>query len=358
MGALSALASGDVAIVATDTVYGLAALPGSQGYDRIFRIKGRPASQVLPWLVADSDALDRWGEDASGTAHAIAEELWPGALTLVVEASDEAKALGGTAADGSIALRCPDSPELRTLIAAVGSPVACTSANLHGHPAVSVLEELEDAFSGLAGRAQLPASCPGARSSTIVDCRGAGLRLLREGPISLADVRACAFGDTLHQQSVQRRNRGMDRKRIALASDHGGFEQKGKLRSWLEAQGHEVVDFGCFGTESVDYPDYASAVAHAVADGKADLGVLVCGTGIGMQIAANKVRGVRAANVTSPEFAALSREHNNANVVTLSGRFVALEENQRILEAFIGTDFAGGRHERRVAKIADMEQEG
>lgn len=139
--------------------------------------------------------------------------------------------------------------------------------------------------------------------------------------------------------------------RIAIGSDHGGFEQKESLRAWLVARGHVVEDCGCDSADSVDYPDYAAAVAHAVADGRADFGVLVCGTGIGMAIAANKVPGVRAANAVSAEFARLSREHNDANVLTLSGRFVDAADNEAILDAFLSTPFAGGRHARRVEKI-------
>lgn len=144
--------------------------------------------------------------------------------------------------------------------------------------------------------------------------------------------------------------------RIALASDHGGFGQKERLRPWLEELGYQVTDFGTGSEESVDYPDFALPAASAVAAGEADFGVLVCGTGIGMQIAANKVHGIRAANVTSVRFAHLAREHNDANVLTLSGRFVDFEENQRIVEEFLSTQFAGGRHERRVAKIMQIER--
>ncbi len=143
--------------------------------------------------------------------------------------------------------------------------------------------------------------------------------------------------------------------RIALASDHGGFEQKEQIRDWLTDQGYEVEDFGCNSTESVDYPDYAAPAARAVASGACDRGILVCGTGIGMMLAANKIRGIRAANVTSVPFAELCREHNNANIVTLSGRFVDLATNESIIEVFLRTEFAGGRHARRVEKIMDLE---
>lgn len=145
--------------------------------------------------------------------------------------------------------------------------------------------------------------------------------------------------------------------RIAIGSDHAGFEQKELIKQHLVDGGHEVADLGTVSEESVDYPDYALAVARAVAKGEADRGVLVCGTGIGMAIAANKIIGVRAANVTSAEFARLARQHNNANVVTVSGRFVPAEENFAIVDAFLETEFEGGRHAGRVGKISAAESE-
>lgn len=144
--------------------------------------------------------------------------------------------------------------------------------------------------------------------------------------------------------------------RLSIGSDHGGFEQKAQLAAWLQEQGYEVEDRGCHGAQSVDYPDYALPVAEDVAAGRAEFGILVCGTGIGMAIAANKVKGIRAANITNPEFARLTRQHNNANVLTLSGRFVSLEDNKAIIEAFLGTPFEGGRHCNRVDKIAAIEE--
>ena len=143
--------------------------------------------------------------------------------------------------------------------------------------------------------------------------------------------------------------------RVAIGSDHAGFGQKEQLCAFLDVRGHTVVDCGCFSEERVDYPDFAREVAQSVAQGEADFGVLVCGTGIGMCMAANKVRGIRAANVTSIDFAQLAREHNDANVVCLSGRFVDEEVNEAILDVFLGTEFAGGRHAGRVDKIMALE---
>lgn len=143
--------------------------------------------------------------------------------------------------------------------------------------------------------------------------------------------------------------------KISIASDHAGFEQKERLRAFLEGLGHEVRDHGPATDDRVDYPDYAVPVAKDVAEGRADRGVLVCGTGIGMALAADKIAGVRAANIITPQFAALCREHNDANVITLSGRFVEPEVNEEILRTFLTTDFGGGRHAGRVEKIMALD---
>lgn len=143
---------------------------------------------------------------------------------------------------------------------------------------------------------------------------------------------------------------------ISLGSDHAGFEQKSQLADFLVKLGYDVIDRGPDTDERVDYPDFALLVARDVAEGVADYGVLVCGTGIGMAMAADKVPGIRAANIITPQFAALSREHNDANIITLSGRFVGLETNQEILRTFLSTDFGGGRHAGRVEKIMAIDE--
>ena len=144
--------------------------------------------------------------------------------------------------------------------------------------------------------------------------------------------------------------------KIALGADHGGAEQKDALIAHLQDAGYETLDFGVDrADESVDYPDYALPVAHAVADGKAEIGILICGTGIGMAITANKVKGIRAATVTDVNAARLAREHNNANVLALSGRFTAPATNIEIVDTFLAAHFEGGRHQRRLDKITAAE---
>lgn len=143
--------------------------------------------------------------------------------------------------------------------------------------------------------------------------------------------------------------------RIHLGADHAGFALKESVRDILIGLGYEVTDVGTDGEDSVDYPDFAAAVATAVASGDADAGVLVCGTGLGMAIAANKVPGVRAIQASDPEMARMARLHNDANVITLPGRHISPAQAAEVLEAFLGTQFEGGRHQRRVDKIGALE---
>jgi len=144
--------------------------------------------------------------------------------------------------------------------------------------------------------------------------------------------------------------------KISIGADHAGFLLKERLRQWLAAQGHEVLDQGTDSQQSCDYPDFAARVAEDVAAGKAERGVLVCWTGVGMLIAANKVRGVRAAPAVWPEQVRLSRAHNDANVISFGARFIDPEAAEALLEVFLTTPFEGGRHARRVGKIIALEE--
>jgi ribose 5-phosphate isomerase B len=145
--------------------------------------------------------------------------------------------------------------------------------------------------------------------------------------------------------------------KIAVGADHAGFALKEKIREWLKNQGFEVQDEGTHCGDSVDYPDYARKVGETVAKREAEMGILVCGSGIGMSIAANKVAGIRAAAVTTVHEAQMSREHNNANVLTLGARILSEDLALKIVERWLHTPFAGGRHQRRVEKISQLERE-
>ena len=144
--------------------------------------------------------------------------------------------------------------------------------------------------------------------------------------------------------------------RIALASDHAGYAEKERLKTVLTDLGVEFDDLGTASDESVDYPDYARRVAEKVAQGQVEQGLLVCGSGTGMAITANKVRGVRAAVAWSEETARLARQHNDANVLAIGARTTPATDIPNIVRAWFSTDFEGGRHADRVAKICDVEQ--
>ncbi len=147
-----------------------------------------------------------------------------------------------------------------------------------------------------------------------------------------------------------------ERLRIAVGSDHAGFPLKEKVREYLVSRGYEVEDHGTESAESVDYPDYAEKVATRVAAKEVNFGVVVCGTGVGVAISANKVPGIRAAPCNDTLTARMAREHNDANVLTLGGRVVDESTARKILDVWLATPFAGGRHQRRVDKIAAIDQ--
>jgi ribose 5-phosphate isomerase B len=144
--------------------------------------------------------------------------------------------------------------------------------------------------------------------------------------------------------------------KIAMGADHAGFSLKEALRQKLSDEGYEVVDFGTGSAESCDYPDFAQSVGRDVAQGRSDRGILVCSTGIGMAMAANKVDGVRAAPAQNDDEVRFTREHNDANVLTLGAKYMDARRAMELIDIFLKTEFAGGRHARRVAKIAQLEQ--
>ena len=142
--------------------------------------------------------------------------------------------------------------------------------------------------------------------------------------------------------------------KIAISADHAGFELKKKIIKALEENGNEVKDFGTYSDESIDYADFAYKAAKSVADKNEDFGIIICGSGVGVSITANKVKGIRAANCFNNEMSALARQHNNANIICLGARFLSESQAIEMVNTFLTTEFEGGRHERRVNKIHDL----
>ena len=146
--------------------------------------------------------------------------------------------------------------------------------------------------------------------------------------------------------------------KIAIGSDHAGFELKEHLRETLTAAGHDVKDVGTNSADSVDYPDYANLVARSVVQSEVERGILICGTGLGISMAANRVRGIRAAPCTSEYAAEMARRHNDANILALGARFITPAIAERLVTVFLITEFEGGRHQDRVTKIDSCGEEG
>ena len=144
--------------------------------------------------------------------------------------------------------------------------------------------------------------------------------------------------------------------KIGIGSDHAAFAMKEEIRAYLEAEGYEVTDYGTYSAERCDYPVYGEKVALAVRGGEVDRGVLICGTGVGISLAANKVRGIRAAVCSEPYTAAMARRHNNAQIVAFGARVIGIDTAKMIVDAFLKAEFEGGRHAERVALIGQIEE--
>ena len=144
--------------------------------------------------------------------------------------------------------------------------------------------------------------------------------------------------------------------KIGIANDHASVEMKQQVVAYLKEKGYDVVNYGTDSTESCDYPIYGEKIGHAVASGEVDFGIAICGTGLGISLAANKVHGIRAAVCSEPYTARLSRQHNNANVLAFGSRVIGIELAKMIIDEFLGAEFEGGRHQRRVDMIMDVER--
>ena len=143
--------------------------------------------------------------------------------------------------------------------------------------------------------------------------------------------------------------------KLAIGNDHAAYDMKLEIKSYLESKGHEVVDFGTHSTQSCNYPEFGEAVGRAVANGEVEGGVLICGTGIGISISANKVKGVRAAVCSEPVSAALTKKHNNANIIAFGARIVGIEMAKAIVDAWLDAEYEGGRHQTRIDMMMEIE---
>lgn len=338
--AVNILKNGGLIAFATDTVFGLAALANhSEAVKKLIAIKQRPSNKPFPMMVSSLDHIETVASMTSRDRKIITRWM-PGALTLILNKKetyldDQQKQFS------SIGVRMPNDTWILELIQAVG-PLLVPSANISDEAPAKSFEEVYKVFNGKIEAIVVGKTKPEAVPSTVLDASKEELSILRKGDITL--------------DSIEHDLTNFLPMTIALATDHGGFELKEKLKDMLEKWGYEIMDFGGYDTESVDYPDTVYPAAKAVAAKDADLGIVFCGTGIGASITANKVKGVRCALVNNLELAQVTREHNNSNVLAMGGRVIDEDTMVKIVSTWLTTPFSEGeRHQRRIDKIKKIE---
>lgn len=339
--AAAALRRGRIVAFPTETVYGLAVNGDDpRAVARLFGAKGRPKEKALATYFASAQDVEKCVPGLPATARTLIRRFLPGPLTLVLPQAD----------GGSLGIRAPRHRIAQELIRAAKVRVVGTSANLSGQPPATDAKQVADTFRGRI-EVILDAGPTASRAaSTVVELAGASWRVLREGDISSSEIgralKACRVKQTKELKLMK----------IALGADHRGLEVKETVKALLASLGHPVKDFGAETDDPCDYPDFALPAARAVSQGNYERAILVCNSGIGMSITANKVRGVRAALCHDVKAAEMCRRHNDANVLCLGAAWVSRKQLKAIVTTWLNTPFEGDRHLRRLRKIAKAER--
>jgi ribose 5-phosphate isomerase B len=333
---VSILNQGGIVALPTDTVYGLAIKASHlEAISKLAKVKNRPESKPFILMVS---AKSQIGEYASlkRRDQKLIKRWMPGAMTFIFNRKNTEIGDG----NATVAIRMPDDPWLINIIRKTG-PLYVPGANLSGEKVALSTEEVMSMFSGKIDA--IVDGFGGEVKSTIIDATGGKLMLIREGPIELHQVEA----------SISEGGK----MKIAVAADHGGFLHKELLKEKLVEWGYEVEDFGTRGEDSVDYSDFVYPAAKAVSEGRADKGIIFCGTGIGASITANKVNGIRCALVNDVTVAEVTRLHNDSNVLAMGGRVISEDTMLKIASVWLNTPFSEDvRHQRRIQKIAEIEK--
>ena len=334
------LEKGGIVALPTDTVYGLAVrFDNVLAINKLKALKGRLASKPFTFLVSKLSQIENIASLKERDYQLISHCL-PGPVTFLF-LKDSSLDNSYTNGLETVAVRMLEDEMINAVIDELEVPLLLTSANLSGEKdAVNVTDVLnffENKIEGILVGESLTQ-----KPSTIIDCSKDELLIKRVGPISLREIK---------------RKAGLKMK-IAIGADHGAYQEKELLIKHLEKQGYEVVDYGTNSDESVDYPDFAGPVALSVSNQSSDFGIVMCGTGIGASITANKYPGIRCALVYDPEIAKVTREHNDSNVLALGGRVTPIEDMYQIVDNWLATLFTNDeRHLRRINKLKTIEEE-
>lgn len=333
---VSILNQGGIIALPTDTVYGLAIKAGHlEAIAKLAKVKNRPESKPFILMVSAKNQIGDYVR-LNRRDQKLIKRWMPGAMTFIFNKKNSVNSDGHT----TVAIRMPDDPWLISIIRKTG-PLYVPGANFSGEKVAISTDEVLKMFDGKIDA--VVDGISGDLKSTIIDATGGKLVLVREGPIGLREV----------ETSVSEGGK----MKIALAADHGGVAHKELLKQKLYEWGYEVEDFGTQGDESVDYSDFIYPAAKAVSEGRADKGIIFCGTGIGASITANKVNGIRCALVNDVTVAEVTRLHNDSNVLAMGGRVISEDTMLKIASVWLSTPFSeDARHQRRIHKIAEIEK--
>ena len=299
------------AIIETDTVIGVISLSPST----IYQIKKRPKNKKLVTFVTNINQIDSLSINEKN----FLKKFWPGGLTII---------------KNKISYRIPNHKKLLKIISHTG-PIYSSSANISGKSPIKNTQEAIHEFKHYKNFIIVPGKQLSNKPSTIIDLDTN--QIIREGAISI--------------KKIMNELKNIKQK-IYIGNDHAGYKMKMSIIKLLKNK-YNFIDLGSNNEESTDYPIYAKKVCNAVLKNKNNMGILICGTGFGMNIAANKFKGIRATNIINPLMASLAKEHNNCNVITLSARFNTINNNIKIINNFINTTFLGGKHLKRIKMIEE-----
>ena len=332
-----ALDSSLVVAFPTETVMGLGVyFDDEKAYHLLNQIKRRPEDKPYTMMLGDENDIDKYAY-LTLRDRQIISKFMPGPITVLLRAKPSVPNYV-THGTGIIGIRVPDMQNMRDMLHYLDKPLLVPSANRSGERPLKTYIEVQKEFGDELGYIYQEDAL-GLKPSTIVDLTNEDVKIIREGPISLEDIK-----------------RSVRIMKIAVGCDHGGLEYKNAIKEHLEKAGHQVIDVGTYSHDSCHYPTFGIAVGEKVASKECDFGVVVCTSGEGIAIAANKVKGVRCGLAYNDEVARLMREHNNANVISFGQKFMELDDVLRRVDIFLSTEFAGGRHATRVDLISAQEE--
>lgn len=333
--AKKALENGQVIAFPTETVMGLGvSFDNYNAYSLLNKIKRRPEDKPYTMMLGDVN-------DVSKYAHLTHRDLcfihkfMPGPITVLLNAKDIVPNYV-THNSGIIGIRVSDFKEVCELINYYGKPLLVPSANRSNEKPCNTYKEVESVFKNEISYL-LKKDGGKNKPSTIIDLTTNNIKILREGDITLDQIK-----------------RRMKMKTISIGSDHGGFDYKEAVKQHLEQSGYKVIDVGTYSKDSCHYPVFGAEAAKKVANHEADFGIVICTSGEGIMMAANKIKGVRCGLGYNDDVTRLSRQHNDANMIAFGQKFMSLEDVIRRVDIFLNTEFEGGRHQTRVEIIDNL----